>query len=241
MPVAHAQMKIMTNGDSITEGFPDNDSISYHNTLTARLPAAPIYVGDPVETITADGMPVSQYMVGRDGDIIEKLPIVHNSSPSGAVARFENARNGIITNGGVNVLNYVVILLGINDLARLINPKNLDDWFMPGVDVADFPLPLPAENGDYRSARIFIDGGVNREIWTYDNRSNFIPVNSILDRYQKPLDAIGNDDPNDAIPDAFPITHVILVTVPIPGASLDGSDDQYEESRRSLVKETVEN
>lgn len=186
MPVAHAQMKIMTNGDSITEGFPHNDRISYHNTLTARLPAAPIYVGDPVETITADGMPVSQYMVGRDGGIIEKLPIVQNSSPSGAVARFENARNAIITNGGVNVLDYVVILLGINDVARLINPKNLDDWFMPGVDMADFPLDddpllLPAGNGDDRSARVFIESGVNREIWTYDNRSNFIPVNSILD------------------------------------------------------------
>jgi len=125
-------------------------------------------------------------MVGRDGGIIEKLPIVHNSSPSGAVARFENARNAIITNGGVYVLDYVVILLGINDVARLINSKNLDDWFMPGVDMADFPLdddplPLPTGNGDYRSARVFIESGVNREIWTYDNRSNFIPVNSILD------------------------------------------------------------
>ena len=130
---------------------------------------------------------------------------------------FENARADIVANGGVDAPDYVVILLGINDLVRLINPKNLDDWFVPGLDATDFPTgsgphPLPAGNGDYRSAGIFIDGGVDRTASTYDDTSNLIPVSSIKDRYQGLLEDIVHDDAVNTS-DAFPDTHIILITV----------------------------
>ena len=73
-------------------------------------------MGDPDPNngqIRADGMPVNQYMVGRDGGIIEKLSTVYSSSPTGAIERFEHARADIVAKGGVDAPDYVVILLSL--------------------------------------------------------------------------------------------------------------------------------
>jgi len=224
------QLTIMTMGDSITRGFPTEDFESYPKYLRDTLTTALTFVGDASGGAVPDDLGATEYMVSNNGSVINEINIVFNSTGTGVKERLEQA---ILDD--VATPDYIVILIGINDLVELINPTDSDDWFVPGAVVGDFSASggtLPPGNGDYRSGGIFIDGGVDRTLMEYGSSPSLLPVAPIKERYKDLLDV--------AVA-AFPNTRVVLVTVPIPDAVGTGGDDQYENSsRRPLIKETVE-
>lgn len=126
----HADITLMTIGDSITSGFPHNDGISgFQEPLGAALNVPVMYLGDQTNPETGTAI------VGGDGYVIKRQTAVF--STPGADRALSDALPALTESP-----DWVVVLVGVNDFMRLIAPSS-GNSFTPSIE------------GDYTSTGTF--------------------------------------------------------------------------------------
>ena len=170
--VVEPEIRIMTFGDSITQGLPhevDSESgmidfgVSYHTFLDANLSMPATYVGNPNDNRSDSGA----LIVGGDGSVISQIPPAA-FTPPGVRESFAEITET------VTAPNFAVVMVGTNDLMQLIEP-NGDDTFDP------------ISSGDFTSAGTFTD--------TDETGSTQHQVASIISRYQDLVEDIATQFP----------------------------------------------
>lgn len=198
---------IMTMGDTMTSGFP-NDGVSYHTFLDTLLPIAPIYEGDPDPDTFSDS---GDEMVGGPGYYISRNPEVGQSAVGSVFPNpgLLNAFESLFDPAGqiTQTPDFVVLKVGFNDLMQLISPSDTLDTFEP--DITD----------DFTAAGTYTDrdGGGNE----VDR-----PVDAIKDRYGALMDAIAAQFP--------PSTKVICVALPPVDPEGTFPQDQFQNAKGEL-------
>ncbi len=176
-------------------------------------------------SLTDTGQP----MIGGNGNIIGRTPPAPFNSRRGAQDHFERIEGMLQSNN--DVPDYIVVLLGVNDMIELIAPHDSDDTFVPGTVAGDFPASggaLPSGNDDFTDGGIFVDHGVDLGAGTYGEiptESELHVVEPLIDRYETFLDVLAA---------AFPTAHFLLVPIPSTDAAGGFGDASFQSAKVTL-------
>ncbi len=191
---------IMTIGDSTTSGLPHNDGKSYHLFIDHNLPAPAVYIGDPDSQADSGAL-----MVGGDGRFLSQSaqvggpPVTSVFAADGVQQIFAEIKDGLVA------LDYITVMIGLNDMMQLAAPRNLLHSFAPSIA------------GDVTSGGTYTHSdGMN---------SQDFAVDPMIERYE----AFLND-----LHVAFPSTTILCLGLP-PVDPNKSFDDQFDRAKATLA------
>ena len=189
----------------MTSGLPHSDGISYQTYIDSNLPIPATYVGNPSDAIADSGAA----MVGGDGNYISRIPKVGGGANAAVFPQNGVQESFDTIKASVTVPDYVVVMVGTNDLMQLIAPNDINDSFAP--DTA----------GDFTAGGIFTDvDGMG---------SSDHDVDPIIDRYESLLDDVAGQ---------FPVsTQILCIAVPPvdPAGTFGGPGSAFDRAKAELA------